>query len=93
MDVIGRVNRSLAEFDKSLSCQSGMFSNDVLIWLLRSFDNDEIPNFERFDFKKNQDKILIFKQKLFYYKFNLLCDRIDWYGTKGCKKKLLHSCL
>jgi len=42
MDVIGRVNRSLAEFDKSLSCQSGMFSNDVLIWLLRSFDNDEI---------------------------------------------------
>jgi len=42
MDVIGRVNRSLAEFDKSLSCQSGMFSNDVLIWLLRSFDNDDI---------------------------------------------------
>jgi len=42
MDVIGRVNRSLAEFDKSLSCQSGMFSNDVLIWLLRSVDKDDI---------------------------------------------------
>ncbi len=54
-------------------------------------DNDEIPNFENFNFEKEQNKILIFKQKLFYYKFNLLCDRIDWYGTKGCKKKLLHS--
>ena len=41
--MIGRVNRSLAEFDKSLSCQSGKCSsNDVLIWLLRSFDNDDI---------------------------------------------------
>ena len=50
-------------------------------------DNDEIPNFRNFDFKNNQNKILIFKQKLFYYKFNLFCDRVDWYGTKGCKKR------
>ena len=28
---------------------------------------------------------------MFYYKFNLLCDRIDWFGTKGCKKKILQS--
>ena len=40
---------------------------------------------------KNKDKILIFKQKLFYYKFNLFYDRVDWYGTKGCKKKDLIS--
>ena len=52
-------------------------------------DNDEIPNFENFNFEKNQNKILVFKQKLFYYKFNLFCDRVDWYGTKGCKKKNL----
>jgi len=50
-------------------------------------DNDEIPNFENFNFELNQNKILVFKQKLFYYKFNLFCDRVDWYGTKGCKKK------
>ena len=37
------------------------------------------------------EKILIFKQKLFYYKFNLFCDRVDWYGTKGCKKKNIIS--
>ena len=54
-------------------------------------DNDEIPNFEKINFNTTQGKIIIFKQKLFYYKFNLFCDRVDWYGTKGCKKKDLHS--
>ena len=54
-------------------------------------DNDEIPNLENFDLEENKSKIVIFKQKLFYYKFNLLCDRVDWYGTKGCKKKDLTS--
>ena len=54
-------------------------------------DNDEIPNFTDFDFEKNKNKIVMFKQKLFYYKFNLFCDRVDWYGTKGCKKKNLVS--
>ena len=54
-------------------------------------DNDEIPNLENFNFKKNKNKILIFKQKLFYYKFNLFFDRIRWFGTKGCKKKDLLS--
>ena len=50
-------------------------------------DNDEIPNLENFDFRTNKNKILIFKQKLFYYKFNLFFDQITWFGTKGCKKK------
>ena len=50
-------------------------------------DNDEIPNLENLNFENIQNKILIFKQKLFYYKFNLYCDRVDWHGTKGCKKK------
>ena len=54
-------------------------------------DDDEIPNLENFNFKKNKNKILIFKQKLFYYKFNLFFDRISWFGTKGCKKKDLLS--
>ena len=54
-------------------------------------DNDEIPNFENFDLENNKSKIIMFKQKLFYYKFNLYCDRVDWFGTKGCKKKNLKS--
>ena len=54
-------------------------------------DNDEIPNFANFDFEANKNKIVMFKQKLFYYKFNLFCDLVDWYGTKGCLKKNLIS--
>ena len=46
-------------------------------------DNDEIPNFDSINLEKNQSKIIIFKQQLFYYKFNLACDWVDWYGTKG----------
>ena len=54
-------------------------------------DNDEIPNLENFNSETSSSKILIFKQKLFYYKFNLFFDRISWFGTKGCKKKNLLS--
>ena len=35
-------------------------------------DNDEIPNLEKLDINKIKSKFLIFEQKLFYYKFNLL---------------------
>ena len=54
-------------------------------------DNDEIPNLELFNPKENDNKILVFEQKLFYYKFNLLCDRVNWYGTRAVKKKNLLS--
>ena len=50
-------------------------------------DNDEIPNFNEINFYKNKSKLIIFEQKLFYYKFNLLCDRIFWYGSRAIKKK------
>jgi len=52
-------------------------------------DNDEIPNLEFFDTHKIKNQIIIFNQKLFYYKFNLFCDRYEWFGTKGCKKNNL----
>ena len=52
-------------------------------------DNDEIPNMESFNLLRNKPNIIIFKQKLFYYKFNLLCDRIFWYGTRAARKKNL----
>ena len=54
-------------------------------------DNDEIPNLDFFDFTTNKDKIVLFKQKLFYYKFNLLMPNVDWYGSKACKIKNLKS--
>jgi len=55
-------------------------------WIIIN-DIDEIPNLKNFDFKKVKNKLLIFKQKIFYYKFNLLYPAIPWYGSRACKKK------
>ncbi len=54
-------------------------------------DVDEIPNLERLDLSKIQEKIILFKQDMFYYKFNLKLPNLDWTGTKGCRKKFLKS--
>ena len=37
------------------------------------------------------EKIILFKQDMFYYKFNLKMPNLKWTGTKGCKKKDLIS--
>ncbi len=50
-------------------------------------DIDEIPNLKKIDFRKINKKIIIFKQKVFLYKFNLLYEGLSWYGTRGCRKK------
>ena len=54
-------------------------------------DNDEIPNLDSIEFKKNKNDIIFFNQLFFYFKFNLLYDRMKWIGTKACKKKKLMS--
>ena len=50
-------------------------------------DVDEIPRLSNIDIKKVSQKIILFKQDMFYYKFNLKLPNIEWTGTKGCKKK------
>ena len=54
-------------------------------------DNDEIPKLQNINFNKLDNEIVIFSQKLFYYKLNLLLPNMSWYGTKGCKVKDLKS--
>jgi len=54
-------------------------------------DNDEIPNLKDINFKKLKSKIILFKQKTFYYKLNLLHPLLNWFGTKCCKKKDLKN--
>tara|TARA_B100000686_G_scaffold345688_1_gene430736 strand:+ start:132 stop:1028 length:897 start_codon:yes stop_codon:yes gene_type:complete len=54
-------------------------------------DVDEIPNLEEINFKKNENKIILFNQKFFYYKFNLKLQNFDWYGSKACKMANLNS--
>ena len=54
--------------------------------LIISSDCDEIPNLENLN-KVNSKQIIIFKQLLFYYKFDLYHNAMTWYGSKGCLKK------
>ena len=54
-------------------------------------DNDEIPNLNSNKFKKSNKNFIIFKQLLFYYKFNLFHELMPWFGSKACKKKYLIS--
>ncbi len=54
-------------------------------------DVDEIPDLINLDFANFKNKIIQFKQKMFYYKFNLVLPKLLWTGTKGCRKKNLIS--
>ena len=54
-------------------------------------DVDEIPNLSNLNFKNIKEKIILFKQDMFYYKFNLRLPNLIWTGTKGCIKKKLIS--
>ena len=54
-------------------------------------DVDEIPRLENLDLKKIKEKIILFRQDMFYYKFNLKLPNLIWTGTKACKKKDLIS--
>ena len=50
-------------------------------------DLDEIPNLENLDPNKVKNNIIIFQQKMFYYKFNLLYEEFVWAGSKAVKYK------
>ncbi len=48
-------------------------------------DLDEIPNLENLDQNNIGNNIIIFQQKMFYYKFNLLYEEFIWAGSKAVK--------
>ncbi len=50
-------------------------------------DLDEIPNLKNLNSNKINNNIVIFQQKMFYYKFNLLYDKFIWAGSKAVKYK------
>ena len=54
-------------------------------------DVDEIPNLSAVNIKEVKQKIILFKQDMFYYKFNLTIPNFKWTGTKACRKKDLIS--
>ncbi len=54
-------------------------------------DLDEIPNLKNINLDNIKEKIIIFKQIMTYYKFNLALPNFWWHGTKGCLRKNLIS--
>jgi len=55
--------------------------------LIMISDVDEIPNLENIEIKNIKEKILMFQQDMFYYKFDLKLPNMIWSGTKACRKK------
>ena len=53
-------------------------------------DLDEIPDLTKVDLKNSREKIILFEQNMFYYKFNLMSSNL-WVGSKCCRKKFLKS--
>ena len=61
--------------------------NDIIL----ISDVDEIPNLSEVNFNSISEKIIMFHQDMFYYKFDLKIPNLLWTGTRGCRKKYLLS--
>ncbi len=59
--------------------------------LIMVSDLDEIPNLNNLDISKINNDIIIFEQKMFYYKLNLFYEDYTWLGTKAVRKKKFKS--
>ena len=74
-------------YNKALDCLKETDPNDLFILS----DSDEIPNLKKITLNKIKNEIIMFKQKMFYYKFDLFYDLIPWFGSRACKIKSLIS--
>ena len=54
-------------------------------------DCDEVPKLDNLKKEEVKNNILLFQQKIFYYKFNLQHTKMNWFGSKACKKKSLKN--
>ena len=54
-------------------------------------DIDEIPNLKNLNLEEIKNRLIFFKQRMCYYKFNLYLKSYNWVGTRACKKKNLIS--
>ena len=86
-EILNALKRENLQRDTILDGLKDADSND---WIIVS-DLDEIPDLAKVNFNKIKNKIIFFKQKVFYYKLNLELKTLRWIGTKACKKKHLKS--
>ena len=85
--ILNAVKRENFQRNYIKNCLSEAASND---WIIIS-DLDEIPNLEKVNLNTIKEKLIFFKQKMYYYKLNLLHKTLPWYGSKACKKKYFRS--
>ena len=85
-----RLNSVLRIKEQRNFIQNSLYDYSSEDYIIHS-DNDEIPNLEQFDLRTNKKKIVIFRQTLFYYKFNLCLPNVSWFGSKACKLKDLKN--
>ena len=53
-------------------------------------DIDEIPDLKKVNFESLNNKLILFNQKMCYYKFNLYQKNYKWFGSRACKKKIYY---
>ena len=70
-----------------VNCLNQAKGNDIVM----ISDLDEIPNLENIKLKNYNEKIIVFNQKLFFYKMNFGANTANWHGTRACQKKFLKS--
>ncbi len=88
-DGLKRMNslkRISLQYNKLLDGLNDASPDDLII----ISDCDEIPNLEKLNFNL-KNEIILFKQKIFYYKFNLIHENHNWFGSKACKRKKLKT--
>ena len=83
-------NTLMIEHNQRNQMLKGLSSGDENDLVIVS-DVDEIPDLEKNDLRKIDKKLIHFKQKMFYYKFNLKYSTKPWFGSKACLKKNLVS--
>lgn len=84
------LNAALRENGQRNFIQNGLNkaeNNDIIL----ISDVDEIPNLSEVNFNNISEKIIMFHQDMFYYKFDLKIPNLLWTGTRGCRKKYLLS--
>ena len=89
-NLIYRINAQKRIFHQREAILKEVKKNNHDDWVIYS-DSDEIPNLENLNLEKCNNKIVIFNQKLFYYKFNLCLADNNWFGSKACRIKDLIS--
>ncbi len=80
------LNGMARDYFQRQNLQKGLknLENDDLIIIS---DLDEIPDLKNLKLNEIKDNIVIFQQKMFYYKLNLLYDEFIWAGSKAVKYK------